>query len=107
MRQIIIGKTDNGKSFEVSQNDLISINLPENPTTGYLWQVSEVDNRVVKIQDSTFSISTESGIGAGGMRILSFKAESSGTTNIRLNLRRGWEPEQSAIEKFGLIIHVS
>jgi inhibitor of cysteine peptidase len=100
MRQIIIGKTDNGKSFEVSQNDLISINLPENPTTGYLWQVSEVDNRVVKIQDS-------SGIGAGGMRILSFKAESSGTTNIRLNLRRGWEPEQSAIEKFGLIIHVS
>lgn len=106
MAETIILQSDRGKIFQVSQDSIVLIRLEENPTTGYRWEVALVDNRVVELQDSTYSTATGTGVGGGGVRTFAFKAKSPGTETIRLKLRRVWEAEDTAIDHFTVTIAV-
>jgi predicted secreted protein len=79
--------------------------LAERPTTGFKWKALPVDDPVVTLQDSRFMINSGSGIGGGGVRVFVFKAQSPGTTTIRLQLERPWE-KNNAIKRFEVILHV-
>ena len=56
MSEIVILDSDRGKTFAVQVGDFIAILLPENPTTGYRWEISEVDNQLVESQGSDYSV---------------------------------------------------
>jgi inhibitor of cysteine peptidase len=104
--EIVIVQSDQGKTFEVRQGDLISFRLAENPTTGYQWEVDAADDRVIALQDSDYSMAPGAGIGGGGTRTFTFKAQSSDTVQVRLKLRREWEPEDTALDRFEVTIRV-
>lgn len=106
MVETVILQTDREKTFQVSQDDVVLIRLEENPTTGYRWEVDAVDDRVVELQNSNYSMATESGVGGGGVRTFTFKAKSPGTGSIRLKLRRAWESEDAATNHFAVTICV-
>lgn len=104
--EMIIGQTNRGNSFDIAQGSVVSIRLEENPTTGYQWEISELDSRVVELQDSEYIGASKVVLGAGGLRIFTFEAKSPGVTQVRLKLRREWESEEEAIEHFEVTLRV-
>ena len=104
MNKVVVNKYDNGKSFDLLKGDTLVIEIPEIPTTGYKWEIEEIDNKVIEFSESIFSISLDSGIGGGGLRKYYFKILSSGMTKIQLSLRRKWESDNSAVDKFEINI---
>ena len=93
MPEITVTRNDRGKIVEASQGDMILIRLEETPTTGYRWALVEVDNRILDLHSSDYSIRPNVGIGGGGTRTFAFVAQSPGTTRIRLQLRQEWDPQ--------------
>lgn len=104
MQEIIILQSDKGKTFEPHQGDSILIRLEENPTTGYIWEVDVANDQIIYLKDSNFSTANDTVIGGGGIRIFTFTAQSPGTGEVKLELRREWE--EKAIDHFGVTIHV-
>jgi inhibitor of cysteine peptidase len=96
MSEITVTQNDRGGSFEAAPGDVVLIRLEENPTTGYRWEIEEVDTSVLDPTDTDYSMSDEAGIGGGGVRTFAFTARSSGTTRVRLRLRQEWDPENPA-----------
>jgi len=93
MAEITVTQNDRGGFFEAFPSDVVLIRLEENPSTGYRWEIDEVDTSVLDPTDTDYSMSGEAGIGGGGERTFAFTARSSGTTTVRLQLRQEWDPE--------------
>ena len=85
---------DNGKQIAIKSGDVVTITLVSNPTTGYSWQVMEIDNAVL-VQDGDpaykQSPSSEGLVGVGGTETFRFKAVGSGETKLSLGYMRPWE----------------
>jgi inhibitor of cysteine peptidase len=106
MTEFPLDKGDRGRQISVRIGDVLSLRLQENPTTGFLWRVEELDERFVVAEDSRFSVSEAGGIGGGGVRVLSFRAKASGTSPLRLALLQAWEPS-SVSERFEITVKVA
>src|SRR5262245_29620983 len=103
MKEISINKTDHGKTFQIKIGSLIVIRLPENPTTGFKWKIIEINNEIVILKNTSYQISSDSGIGAGGTRIFSIGTIAEGTTKIELKLLQVWEP-QNFVDSFEVTV---
>lgn len=69
---------------------LLTLRLPENPTTGHVWQPGEGTPGVSFLGERRESCLTPQGrIGAGRSRALVFRVQAPG--RVRLNLARPWE----------------
>jgi predicted secreted protein len=88
-----------GEVVHVRPGDTIVVDLEENLSTGYSWEVDELDESVVERTASTAVAPTvaptgaPSGalLGAAGRRVLTFTARAPGDAGVRLALRRPWE----------------
>lgn len=90
-------KADNGKQITVKSGDVITLTLNSNPTTGYSWQVMEIDNAVLVQQgDPEYkqASGTEGLVGAGGMETFRFETVGAGETMLELGYMRPWESVQ-------------
>src|SRR5580765_4443087 len=96
MKEILVSKTDHGKTFHIDLGSLIVIQLPENPTTGFRWKLIDFDRQVIVLKGSNFSISSDSGKGGGGTRNFILSPLAEGSTKIGLKLLRDWEPQNFA-----------
>lgn len=106
MAEVVITQTDQGNTIEVQQGDLIVIQIDENPTTGYRWELGAYGQQVVEFVDSDYQSPTSAGIGGGGTRSFRFRASTTGRSTIQLRLRRSWEPEDAFLETFDVNISV-
>jgi inhibitor of cysteine peptidase len=107
MNGIIITLNDKGKTFTVVEGESIKIQLSENPTTGYRWEIKTLNANVIAFKDSNFSTDLGTGVGGGGTRTFNFNIRSSGTSKISLRLRREWEPENLKIDQFEVLIQAT
>ena len=101
---MLIGQDDNGQTVEAHHGDWIVIRLAENPTTGYLWELGEVQGEIIVFKGSDYTPDIPILTGSGGVRTFSFLAQSSGTVNVHLELKRSWE--DTSIETFDVTIRV-
>lgn len=106
MSEIIILDSDHGKTVAAHVGDIIAIRLAENPTTGYRWEISAVDNQLIEFQGTDYQVEPGVGVGPGGTRTFHLKAKAMGTVLLQLKLRRSWEPEDKAIEQFTVNIQI-
>jgi inhibitor of cysteine peptidase len=106
MPEIVIIKEDAGKTLKAIQGNRILIRLNENPSTGYQWKIDLSDEQVILVEKSDFSPGAKKTIGSGGTRTFQLKAKSSGFAKIILKLKKEWEPDDSAIDKFEVTIKV-
>ncbi len=104
--ELTLTQADKDKSIRVQQGDMVLIRLPENPTTGYQWVIEDTDEEILNLEDSDFTLPSDVGIGGGGERTLHFIAKSTGTTHLKLELRREWEVDTPASQRYGLMIQV-
>jgi inhibitor of cysteine peptidase len=100
-----ISAEDNGGqvTFEVGQT--LVLTLASNPTTGYEWEVAEIDEAILKESYHEYKADWPVLIGSGGKDIWHFRAEAEGRTTLTLNYRRSWE-EAEPIQTFSLEVVV-
>ena len=106
MSEISVTRQDQGRVFEAHQDDVIVFRLEENLTTGYGWEVETVEGSLVELIDSTYLEAAGTAMGRGGTRVLRFVARSPGSQDIRLRLRRPWDPPDRVLEHLKVTILV-
>ena len=109
----ITGKTyaesNNGDNLNLKINDIITIKIESNVTTGYKWNLSEESNSdiiALVSSDYTEKENKDNLVGAGGFETFTFKAVSNGSTTLILTYNRPWEKDVQPEKIFKLNISV-
>ncbi len=106
MAEILIGEGHNGGAIAAKAGDILVVSLPENPTTGFRWTVTEPASRVLRLQSDNFLPAAPDRVGGGGLRTLRYVAVASGEAALVLHLARPWEATAPRLE-FRVRINVS
>jgi inhibitor of cysteine peptidase len=91
---------------EAKQGDKIVLSLQENITTGYGWQIEEIDRSIVELESTEYVDAPQTGLGAGGTRTFRFRAHAVGSARIQLRLRRPWEDVDATVKHFDVTVRV-
>jgi len=106
--EIEVGAEDSGGQVELRKGQVLAVTLESNPTTGYGWEVAEIDEAVLRQWgEAEFESSGSEGVvGAGGQETLRFEAVGAGQTTLRLAYRRSWEEDVEPEETFSVQVTV-
>ncbi|MHB8910971.1 MAG: protease inhibitor I42 family protein [Syntrophales bacterium] len=97
---------DSGKRISIAAGETISLTLTGNPTTGYTWEVAEID-RSVLAPDPAPSFAADSALtGAGGTFTFRFSALKAGSSAVKLSYRRPWETGVPPLRSVALAVTV-
>ena len=101
-----ITEKDTGAQIELRIGDTLEISLAGNATTGYLWEVTKLDEKIIK-QAGEADYKPESNLaGAPGMATIRFSAVAAGNTTVELAYRRPWEKDKPPEKLFQLKVNV-
>jgi len=99
-------EADNGRSIELKVGDELEVTLPGNPTTGFQWEVSDVDSVILTpIGDPEF-VPASNAVGSGGQVTLRFEAVGTGQTELKLIHHRPFEENVAPIQTFEVSVTV-
>jgi inhibitor of cysteine peptidase len=102
----VFGERDNGGLVEVPRSSKITIELEENPTTGYRWLLSNIDEVFLVPEGHVFLTGEQAGLGAGGLHQFFFRAKGAGHTTVSLLQKRVWQGDDGAVGSFKLAIRI-
>ena len=110
---MVLTAEDDGSVVELGEGQALVVTLESNPTTGYSWQVSEVDEDVLmQIGEPEFEEAAapaaaegEQVLGAGGTETFYF-ASAAGETTLTLVYHRPWEEDVEPEEVFSVEVIV-
>jgi predicted secreted protein len=91
LKSLVIKEGDDGKSFTVSQGKNVVVSLPSNPSTGYDWEVAQVDKSLGYPTKTFLGGGKGAPVGSGGTTKLTWKTSSAltvGTHEVTLAYRR-------------------
>ncbi|MFY1692089.1 protease inhibitor I42 family protein [Plantactinospora sp. WMMB782] len=106
MARLDLTEADGGRSYPAAPGDLVVVQLPETPSSGYRWHLDAVDPAVLAPSGDSFRPQRE-GLGGTGTRQLRFTATGAGRTGLRLVLLRGWTPGENPARRFEVTVHVT
>lgn len=86
----VLTSKDDGTTVELAEGDELVVELESNPSTGYAWQVVEVEGASQR-GESEFTEGATDVVGAPGVERLTFVREGTGPGVIELEYRRVWE----------------
>ena len=104
MAESIFNEKNKGASVDVQRGAKITIELQENPTTGYRWTISSVDEAFLQSEGDEFLPPNQTTPGAGGLRRFLFRAKGAGSTAVTLISKRAWQRDDQAVSAFNLRI---
>jgi inhibitor of cysteine peptidase len=82
------------------------VELPANPSTGYTWEIVEIDRAVLSpAGEPVFESDSPSLVGAPGLLCFTLEAMEPGTTDVRFVYHRPWE-DVEPIDEFTVTIEV-
>lgn len=93
MARIDLGPGDAGSTRSAAVGDQVILALAETPTSGYRWAIERFDTSVLESAGDEFQPPGTRALGAAGIHRWTFRVVGTGTTGIRLVLRRAWEPD--------------
>jgi inhibitor of cysteine peptidase len=99
--------SDNGTKISIKPGETFTIELEGNPTTGYSWEIFEVDPEIIMpVGDPEYNSDSDL-IGSGGKFIFTLKAQQAGETHLSMGYHRPWEEDVKPLETFNLDIIVA
>lgn len=104
--KVEINADANGQTIELAAGQKLVLSLETNPTTGFDWEVSEIDEAVIKQSGDSEYKSESDLIGAGGVRTFTFEAVTAGTSTLKLIYHRSWEKDIPPEQEFTVTITV-
>lgn len=96
----------NGQTIELSAGQILEISLEGNPTTGFNWEVSEIDESVIKQSGEAEYKSESDLLGAGGTITYTFEAVQPGSSTIKLIYHRPWEKDVAPEKEYSVTVNV-
>jgi len=100
--EIRLSGKDDGRQVELRGDQLLVIALESNPSTGYLWEVGGLDERLLR-QVGEIEFQQESNLlGAPAKQIMRFQAVGEGQTTLKLAYRRPWEKGVEPAKTFSI-----
>ncbi|HST31386.1 MAG TPA: protease inhibitor I42 family protein [Chthoniobacterales bacterium] len=102
----VFDQEDNGALVHVPRGSKVTIELPENPTTGHQWAVDSIDELFLAPEGDAFLTGKQMGLGAGGVRRFFFRAKGSGCTSLSLTNKRALQSRAEAAASFKLAVRI-
>ena len=106
MAALTLTQQDNGRLVNVAKGSEILLSLPENPTTGFRWQLDDLAGHILESGESMFEPRSNAA-GAAGVRLFHFKVIGEGETKVRAKHWRQWEGDSSVTERFEVTVKVA
>ena len=93
----------------MEQGETFEIALEANATTGFSWEIAEIDEDIVQLVSSEYvpDSNAERLPGKGGKTVFRFQAVGSGETTVKLVYRRPWEKDVEPLETHVVQVSVS
>ncbi|MGF6986564.1 inhibitor of cysteine peptidase [Paraburkholderia atlantica] len=111
MPAVTLTEANNGQVIAIRRGDVIDLQLHENPTTGFRWQVVRSDGLIEEPaadhERPPRAPEQNPQFGAGGIRTLRFRARAPGTGRLELKLWREFEGESSVVKRFASDITIT
>ena len=105
MAEVAVTKEQNGRVVTVKVGDSISVQLPENPTTGYAWALDSIDPKLLEARAPAYH-PAGAGPGTGGVKTWALSARAAGRTRLELKRWRHWEGDKSIVERFAVTLDI-
>src|ERR1039458_5116491 len=87
----ILDSSQEGREFSPSLRDEIPVELPETPSTGYVWEIVDPAGEVLSYVGESFEAQgAEESIGSSGERHFFFRVVTAGRGHLRFEMRRPW-----------------
>jgi inhibitor of cysteine peptidase len=102
----VFGTSMNGRTVTVTVGETIEIRLPENPTTGFRWQLMANDGAICAVTADRFEAPAPRALGRGGEHSWLLKALRIGECDVELRCRRRWANSLEPEESFSIHIQV-
>jgi inhibitor of cysteine peptidase len=108
-KKVTITKQENGKEVSVKEGDIIQIELEENGSTGYIWQIDNLDKSYFELlsEDTRKTTTDNNLVGVPVVGIWQIKVLKQGAPSIKMDYYRPWEGRESAIDHFVLNLRVN
>lgn len=97
----------NNATVAVMKGTTIIVRLPENPTTGFQWNLSTTSGLNVTSDTYVPSDTTAKLMGSGGTRIWDIKATGTGEQKINAIYKRSWVQTTGNETRFAMTVIVS
>ncbi len=94
-----------GEDVSVAVHDTVTVRLPENGTTGYVWSIAERGEGLGLVDDRGVAAAADGAVGAGGEHLFQLRAEQPGDWQVGFRLAREWE--SGALEERRFRVRVS
>ena len=107
---LILDETADGTAITISPGDYFTIQLDANPSMGYLWEVTTLNEKVLALEKSVVVNTKEaSRFGGRKQRQLTFQAVSQGVTRLELEFDKAndFDEDDPSLETFSLVITVA
>jgi len=109
--EVNVDEKDDGSQVELEQGQILVVTLESNPTTGYRWEVAEIQESILEQMGEAEFKPSQTGeppiVGAGGWEIFRFKAISAGQMTLQLVYHRPWEEGVEPINTFSIEVVVN
>lgn len=104
---VSIADEDNGKDVDLTSGGTLVVKLGSNPSTGYSWAVAG-DPSPLKLEKTSYRKNAASSkvVGAPGVQIFQFDANSAGMATLQLIYRRSWEYNVAPAKTFKVRVEV-
>jgi len=102
-RMITLDQSANGTEVSLSRGQQMELALPENPTTGFRWELLQTGAPVLAAEGSSFE-APQGAPGKGGIRRWRFHAARAGSGTLELAYRRSFEPAKPPSQTF--LVHL-
>jgi len=103
MSTLVVTNDKNNGNVELAVGDMLELHLTENPTTGYRWKLSNLDDTFLRVLDSRYLVEGPTP-GEAGIRRLILEILKPGQATLDARNMREWEGESSAIDRFHLTV---
>jgi len=99
----------NGRQIELINGQTFNVTLETNPSTGYSWEVIELNNNIlhqIGEAETESNITKKNMVGVPVMQTFQFEIINKGDTTLKLVYRRLWEKDVAPVNSFSIDIIV-
>ncbi len=103
--EVRVNQLDSGGTVDLVGDQVLAIGLDSNPSTGYGWQVQNMDQRFLRQVGQIEWVPSSGLLGAPGTQVLRFRGVAEGETVLDLVYQRPWE-QVEPLQTFSLQVRV-